>query len=240
MSKRKLREPVKKQVAYNQEYKCFICSCLLPPTFQVDHVVPHSITFDDSEGNLQALCNSCHSRKTQKESMRILEFKKLQAFSDEPLCWFCLKATSPGHMCKRETVEVHIAKPATDTLLEPFSRMCNQHIFTPAKAALMDKTLRIEILMYATCIYVNQVIYKCPRDDVCIDDIAEAVSLATRTKKDSGRYNSIEVKLTHKNEDSATEEENEACSDYISENLLSRLPERIFEKGAKIFILVEY
>lgn len=34
---------------------------------QVDHVVPRSKGGDDSEDNLQALCASCHSKKTRRE-----------------------------------------------------------------------------------------------------------------------------------------------------------------------------
>ena len=55
MKARKLRESVKKNVAFKQEYKCFLCKNILPPSFQVDHIVPHCISFDDTENNLQEI-----------------------------------------------------------------------------------------------------------------------------------------------------------------------------------------
>ena len=61
MSDRKLSEATKKNVAYSQRWTCNICQILLPPTYQVDHIVPHAILADDSPDNLQALCPNCHS-----------------------------------------------------------------------------------------------------------------------------------------------------------------------------------
>ena len=59
---RKLRDSIKKIIAHKQKYTCAICLELLPPSFQVDHIIPHSISNDDSEENLQALCPNCHSQ----------------------------------------------------------------------------------------------------------------------------------------------------------------------------------
>jgi 5-methylcytosine-specific restriction endonuclease McrA len=64
---RKLGESIKKQVAYRQQYKCSSCLLLLPPSYQIDHIIPHSISGDDTIDNLTALCPNCHSNKTQKE-----------------------------------------------------------------------------------------------------------------------------------------------------------------------------
>lgn len=45
-----------------------ICrSCRTRFATQVDHVLPLSMGGDDSEGNLQGLCASCHSKKTRRE-----------------------------------------------------------------------------------------------------------------------------------------------------------------------------
>jgi 5-methylcytosine-specific restriction protein A len=40
--------------------------CWMPAT-DVDHVIPLSQGGDDSPENLQSMCHSCHSRKTQRE-----------------------------------------------------------------------------------------------------------------------------------------------------------------------------
>jgi 5-methylcytosine-specific restriction protein A len=47
--------------------QCHVDGIVTPAT-QVDHVVPHQgnpVLFDDLEGNCQALCASCHVRKTR-------------------------------------------------------------------------------------------------------------------------------------------------------------------------------
>ena len=90
---RKVRESVKKNVAYNQGYKCFECKNILPPSYQIDHIIPHSISADDNINNLQALCSNCHSNKSQKESLRIQQYKTLvsKLQSNKHICWFCLE-----------------------------------------------------------------------------------------------------------------------------------------------------
>lgn len=99
MTIRKLSETIKKTVAHSQSWKCNICQGLLPSTYQIDHVVPHSIIFDDSFDNLQALCPNCHSKKTQSEHVRIFKFKKKRALDNHQLCWFCLEKIEDNMVC---------------------------------------------------------------------------------------------------------------------------------------------
>lgn len=89
MKTRSVTESTKKAVAGRQFYKCANTplvkldkledyKCPLwekggenagsfdPSGYDVDHVIEFSISFDDSEDNLQALCKSCHSVKTKK------------------------------------------------------------------------------------------------------------------------------------------------------------------------------
>ena len=52
---------------------CVICQAQgrVTPANTVDHIIPHrgdQTLFWDSQGNWQALCASCHSRKTQQET----------------------------------------------------------------------------------------------------------------------------------------------------------------------------
>ena len=65
--KRKLTKAQKVKVAARQKWKCMRCNTLLDELFEVDHVVRHSLTHDDSAANLQALCVACHRQKTQDE-----------------------------------------------------------------------------------------------------------------------------------------------------------------------------
>ena len=104
MATRKLREATKKIVAYNSDYKCAHCDKKLPPSHQIDHIVPFSISNDDSSDNLQALCANCHSKKTQVENYRILKYKQLKESCNEyNLCWFCLETYSmfDKHNCSK-------------------------------------------------------------------------------------------------------------------------------------------
>lgn len=234
MSKRNLREAVKKQVAYSQQYKCGLCNVLLPPTFQVDHIVPHSISLDDSENNLQALCPNCHAKKTQKENIRILQFKKRQANYEYRLCWFCLEKLE-DHKCDRVLRNVECPKKVE---LDPFTQECNKHIYIKGESKEISRVLSIEIHLYNLCVYVNNVVYKSNSGDITMKDVGDAVSLATRTKRDSGRYNSVEVKLVGFEND--TEEEKKECCEFIEKDLMANLPERIFQKDATIFMLVDY
>jgi len=89
---RKVRESAKKEVVAKQEHRCKNSpgskiksledyDCLLwkkpaPSTgifdlsgYQVDHIVPWCETHDNSIENLQALCPSCHGRKTTAENI---------------------------------------------------------------------------------------------------------------------------------------------------------------------------
>jgi hypothetical protein len=84
--KRKVTEALKKLVAGRQNYKCANSpstnviknyNCPLwqnkgrqgsfgEEGYQIDHIIEHSLTQNDNESNLQALCLSCHSVKTRR------------------------------------------------------------------------------------------------------------------------------------------------------------------------------
>lgn len=80
MPKRTLSEAHKKIVAAKNEWRCNVCRCILPPSFQIDHVVPLWQGGDDTIENSQSLCGTCHANKTQRESIersRILREKRV-------------------------------------------------------------------------------------------------------------------------------------------------------------------
>lgn len=68
---RRLGERRKKTVAFRQQYACASCSCILPPDFQIDHVVPLALGGSNGESNLQALCRRCHEAKTREQRHEI-------------------------------------------------------------------------------------------------------------------------------------------------------------------------
>lgn len=76
--KRKLSRSMRIELAYRQEYKCRMCSVLLPPDFEVDHIQALEDGGEDIASNLQCLCVPCHKRKT-----RLNRLRKTPLFSEE-------------------------------------------------------------------------------------------------------------------------------------------------------------
>jgi 5-methylcytosine-specific restriction endonuclease McrA len=74
---RRVSETLKKTVAHRQRYHCAGCRQMLPPSYQVDHIIPlytdvygtHTDYLNSGE-NLQALCPNCHSVKTQQDLIK--------------------------------------------------------------------------------------------------------------------------------------------------------------------------
>ena len=64
VKKRKVSETTKKVVAANQKWHCSMCNNMLDASYEVDHIVPLYKGGDNSINNLQALCRSCHGKKT--------------------------------------------------------------------------------------------------------------------------------------------------------------------------------
>ena len=64
-------------VAHRQEYKCATCARLLPPTFELDHIVALADGGADCWlTNAQCLCNGCHALKTQRENIERRERRR--------------------------------------------------------------------------------------------------------------------------------------------------------------------
>ena len=51
-------------------HHCHMCKMLLPPTFEVDHIVELCDGGKDEYSNLQALCPNCHALKTRANILR--------------------------------------------------------------------------------------------------------------------------------------------------------------------------
>jgi len=67
---RKVSLRVKKEVAYEQEYKCFYCHELLLPSYQIDHYISLWQGGSNDRSNLVATCCNCHFEKTAMENDR--------------------------------------------------------------------------------------------------------------------------------------------------------------------------
>lgn len=68
--RRKLTKTEKIKVAASQKWLCMRCRTLLDECFEVDHVEMHSLRGNDSRSNMQALCPSCHRKKTYDDIYR--------------------------------------------------------------------------------------------------------------------------------------------------------------------------
>ena len=57
-----------KVVAAAQQWRCNLCRCLLPASYELDHIRPLCDGGeDDALSNAQALCGTCHNQKSQRE-----------------------------------------------------------------------------------------------------------------------------------------------------------------------------
>lgn len=68
--KRVLSRSLRYELAYRQKYKCKHCNVLLPPDFEVDHIVALEDGGQDIASNLQCLCVPCHKNKTRLNRLR--------------------------------------------------------------------------------------------------------------------------------------------------------------------------
>jgi 5-methylcytosine-specific restriction endonuclease McrA len=68
--KRHVPNSMKKIVAAEQKWCCNICQELLDATYEVDHRIPLWNGGKNNKSNLQALCPSCHAKKTYSENAK--------------------------------------------------------------------------------------------------------------------------------------------------------------------------
>jgi hypothetical protein len=232
---RKLKESVKKIIASSQGWKCKICNELLNSSYQIDHIIPHCISLDDTQSNLQALCANCHCKKSQRETVRIIRYKKLCSILNKNVCWFCLKSYMEiGECCNGKTLSdiVFPQKLVKHTVheLDKFMYTEEKPVEDITKSLSKININRNDILkikLTQTHIWINDT-YCYPCGEYYLSDIAKAVFNATRTKRDSNWYREVEIIM------SFDETSPDEMIDYIDENLHKELPERIFNKEKQI------
>lgn len=234
---RKLSESVKKIVAHRQRYICFICNELLPPCFQVDHIIPHSISSDDTENNLQALCPNCHSLKTQRENIRIQHYKKLllNCPDDCKLCWFCVETykSDESHNCDKTLKNIKQTVKKQKYIMSSFEEMCNKYKYT-RKQDLEDDddVLKIVINLNDLCIYIQNIIYKVSSSspaDLSPSDIVDAIILVCKKNKKQRIYSCVELSIESDLKYDEYDDDVESCLDYLQSTLPDLVPDNIVD-----------
>lgn len=218
---RKLSESDKKVVAFNQEWKCSNCNELLPSSYQIDHIIPYSISYNDDFSNLTALCPTCHANKTQREYKRINNFKKyISEIGNKNVCWFCLSPDS-CHNCDK------IVKPITTyKTLKDISDF-DKFYYTERERELEEEFSNLNIntvlniYLEEEYIFVNNFFTEVK--EYTIEEIAKSVFIATRNKKDSRRYTEVQININIDNIYSEKE-----IINFLHNNLPKSLPKRIF------------
>lgn len=98
----KMRAPIpatlKQAVLRKQNYKCNKCSMFLD-VYDIDHIVPYRVEPVHRISNLQALCPTCHARKTRSEAKEISLFIQCENTPSYRYCWTCKKVISSYFSC---------------------------------------------------------------------------------------------------------------------------------------------
>lgn len=79
--KRSFDTETKKIIAARQGWKCNTCECILPASYEIDHVVPLCEGGEDKESNAAALCPNCHAEKSMRERIRMRQRARNLQFS---------------------------------------------------------------------------------------------------------------------------------------------------------------
>ena len=235
MKKRSLSESVKKQIAFAQQYKCKKCDVLLPSSYQIDHVIPHSVSNDDSEQNLMSLCPNCHASKSQTERSRIIYYKKIKAETKSDICYFCLQVKDNFHNCSKEYLKIPKQNKTFNEVTEGLYRYANIPIETVydklSKLSLtkQDNILRINITK--DFVYINNFFTHHDRDNLTPHELGKLVKEVL--KEDKYKYSSVEIDIDIENNGG---EGAEKAISYFSSLLPDEMPRDIFNNSNPSYI----
>ena len=76
VEKRKYSTTHRIEIAYKTKYRCGMCDKILPPTFEIDHIIELRDGGKDEYQNLWSLCNDCHAEKTRANTLKHNELFK--------------------------------------------------------------------------------------------------------------------------------------------------------------------
>ena len=93
----KMRTPIsthyKQSILRRQNHKCKVCSTFLD-VYDIDHIVPYRVQPVHKLSNLQALCPTCHARKTRAEAKHLAMFTRCEQTLSHRYCWTCKSVVS--------------------------------------------------------------------------------------------------------------------------------------------------
>jgi hypothetical protein len=81
-----------------QRHKCNMC-CVFLDVYDIDHIVPYRIHSVHTLKNLQALCPTCHARKTRKEAKDLALYVQCEKTQSQRYCWTCKRVVSAYFDC---------------------------------------------------------------------------------------------------------------------------------------------
>jgi sugar-specific transcriptional regulator TrmB len=172
--------------------------------------------------------------------MRIIQYKRLLEKCPDGynLCWFCLEThlKKVSHDCGKVLKNINEIIKSQTEILSNFEEMINRYKYVKkiVYEEPKESRLKIKIQLDSNCIYVNNVIVKYT-DELFIDNVVEAVFLATRKKADSRRYTSVVVTIETASD---TEDDRTQCLEFLeNNNLIEKLPQRIFKEGEDITVI---
>jgi hypothetical protein len=238
--KRKVSAALKKEVAFEQGYKCSDCNKILPPSYQIDHILPFSISRDDSRANLTALCPNCHANKTQRECRRIIYYKKLiSTCVNCNICYFCLEeyGLDDDHTCDKVCKPINLPKPkpvSTDSLFKFAFLPKNEEDIICQKIKKLKvssnerKTLYIKLTR--PYLIINHNLIELKDENLTPHDVGQAVrSVTDNIPTEQGKYTDVEFDIFVENKEG---EGGEACIEYLSSLLPQEMPQGIFKVDA--------
>jgi hypothetical protein len=205
-STRKLKETDKKVIAASQLWKCKKCEKILSSSYQIDHIIPFSVSADDSYDNLQALCSNCHSSKSQRENIRILQYKKLNALSKKNLCWFCTKEINDNHNCNKTLIDITVPKIKQKNLktideIDKFIYMKeeDQLVNKVSNLSLNEKHI-LKIRLLPSVIVINNYFTDFINvSEYSVERISKAIETAMSFQEENILYSVIEIDLSKMN-----------------------------------------
>jgi hypothetical protein len=83
----------KHAILRRQKRLCNVCSDILD-VYDIDHIVPYRVCQKHELSNLQALCPTCHARKTRSEAKYVTEYIRCEKTTSYRFCWGCKNVVS--------------------------------------------------------------------------------------------------------------------------------------------------
>jgi hypothetical protein len=205
-SSRKLKETDKKMIAASQLWKCKKCEKILTSSYQIDHIIPFSVSADDSYDNLQALCPNCHCSKSQRENIRILQYKKLTALEKKTVCWFCTKEISSYHICNKILVDIIVPKQKELKIIDEFDKFIyiqeeeqEELIKKVSNLSLNEKNI-LKIQLLPSVVVVNNYFSDFINvPEYSVERICKVIETAMSFQKEKILYSIIEIDLSKMN-----------------------------------------